>query len=296
MKPAFLLLSLTWLLATSAMAMANPLANCSPGGDSEPGQKIVLARDCPQVQRFLINANERDLLGLDLSQEITPAQWHFYQHLFTTQPSLNQNWQPDFQGLPTLLDDVLVATRKKNELDFMDAVIQWLKARDIKSLERLANWINDFELSRETLLKTLYFLMGLIVLIALVTVGRELWVSGLFRRHANKNAEQDGALSLMGKEAQTNWQQILKMSPEAQVGALLQWGVAQLMQRNLLPYRPDSTNRELLRALKRGEPELAKGFAALIDAAEPVIYGGKSADSQSLERMRAQAQALAPHP
>jgi hypothetical protein len=286
-----LLLQLMWLGAASAAN--NPLTHCAQQAGSGSEESIALSRDCPQAYRFLSEANQRDGLGLDLSRKLSSEQLDFYRRLLTPKENAHP-WQPDLKGLPDLLDEVLVNTKKKEEWKLWDAVVDWLKARDWTPLERLGNWINEMNPSEDALLNTLYVLMGLIVMSAIVVVIRELRASGFFQRRSGAQSRQEDDPTLEGEKSRSSWQKIQEMAAEEQVGALLQWGVAQLMQQDFLPHRPDRTNRELLQQLKRKQPELAMGFARLIDEAEPVIYGGKPVEEQALERMRAQAQSLVP--
>ena len=249
---------------------------------------IDLAAECPQLAVKI--AERPDVIAtLPIDQDSgNLAQLadvrYFIAQIRRSNPSLAKL---DFSGLPRILADALQNKVQDRTSSWWEQLIDWLFRRDPadndeQDLRWLENILKHFTLSASTARVVLYTGSLLIVVLALVLVGRELRFSKamgrpLFRRTNTANTREEN-FSGLADTASINVDKLPENPP-----ALLAICIDYLISKQRLPERRSQTNRQFLHHLQAHNDVSVASFKILFQQAERVLYGGHCAEKAVIE-------------
>jgi len=191
----------------------------------------------------------------------------------------------DFDGLEALLADVLV--EESSEDGLWEQFLHWLKqyARDDESVEfrRLLEWLEGLDAPPwlgDVILSTS---MVLIIVLALIVIGNEVWLSRLWRRiRLKRRIQAHAGTATQARKARAKSVDDLRDLPARQLAAaMLEVVITALAERGWLSSGSSRTNGELIRQIGQRRNDLADSFTRLVNGIERIIYGDRSPDDET---------------
>lgn len=200
---------------------------------------------------------------------------------FHRQPATGR-FSPDYDGLDALVAEVLIVD--EDEDDFWKRFQRWLEqyARDTASpgLERFAKWLNGLDPPPWLGDVLLVGLIVLIVLLALIVIGNEIRLAGLFRRkwRHRETRPEAAAPPPASPRPVASLDELRGLPPRQLAAAVLAFVTAAFVERGWLSASASLTNGELVRQVGQSRREVAGAFTGLVTGIEKVIYGDRLPD------------------
>lgn len=260
------------------------LGYATPSRDKE----INLVETCSELAEYLLEINRElptNTLPLEKFQLATLLDLQYFVHR-ANNLNLQQN-EIDLSRLQSILSATLIEKGIK-KLGWWQRFLNWLNSRDEAEQSDndyawLQELLNNFSLSDETAKGIFYVSSGLIIILTLFLVLRELYLSRqsgykFWRRGKNKNKKNNVAIAAKGNKAAFSFE-----TKAASLPALLNQCIDFLIYQGKLPSIKSKTNREYIHYLVSNCEEIAEPFSTISVQAERVIYGGWKADDVTIE-------------
>lgn len=280
----------------SCLTELGALSRAEDYSDSHP---FDLNEHCPVLAERLassmdaaaIGAVEIGAMSIDGLRDL-----RFFVRGFDRQPISGENFSPNFGELDVLLADVFI--EESIDDDLLQQFFRWLeeytKGGESPELERFLEWLEELDPPSwlaEVLLKGS---VVLIVLLALMVVGNELRLAGVFRRMGRRQKSPAPA----GTPGATPTQQAMSLDdlstlpPRRLAAAILEIVTRTFADRGWLSSTSSLTNGELVRQIGQRQAALGRPFTGLVTAIEKVIYGDRLPDDEARQRLLASAHEL----
>jgi hypothetical protein len=280
MRLAFLLL---FCLALPVRAAGGELERClALAGRREA---IVLAKDCPKLWRELQNQGLTASFEPPLAEKVTVAQLQFLLH---SRQTVRASGAIGVDGLEQLLAGILQPEAPNPEAEWWNALLAWLDKLKSGNYETQYRWLIELlgaiTPSVEFVLAFLYGTIALMVILSAWFVVRELYYAGFFAKlpGARRNPDIKRTIAAHGHKQSVALQDIGALPPRRQIAALLSNAIAGLSDRGVVPEDSTLTHRQLVRYIARHAPQIEAAFALLVRHAEPVLFGNRHADEETL--------------
>jgi len=254
--------------------------------------KLVLERDCPALAFELAVLEQDGLLAGRPSGELGREQLERLARLLA--PPARQARRFDHGGLAGILSQS--HTRQPPPANsWWQEFLAWFKRLMPEETERdfgaLRDWL-AYLVPPKWLAERLYQgTLFLIIALALWMVANELRQGG-WRPRLRRRARRGASLDARPAADKLPDLAALKRLPTAQaLPLLLPYLVERLVQAGRLRRAPSATPRELVRVLEASADPAADTFARLVDAVEPVIYGGQALTADTQARLWQNAEA-----
>jgi hypothetical protein len=219
-----------------------------------------------------------------------------FEGTYAEQLSLPEGVALDHAGLDELLSDVLIDNREEDS--WWDRFVRWmqehLRDSDTGDYRWLADWLDNLKLPDwvgELLLKGS---IVLIVLLAILVVGNELRVAGVFRRSWRKRRPDTVDSGEVRAEAlrPRSLQELGGLPPKQLAAAALAVVVDALAERDWVTADSSFTNGELVGQLSRRHAVLTEPFARLVRGVERIVYGDRAPESTERSELLGNADAI----
>jgi hypothetical protein len=274
-------------LTITEQVLADEVQTCLGIVREHLGVSRDLRKDCPDLFDALQSQNMLESFEPPLQDGVSVTQLEFLadrtQSLHNPSP-INQN------GLTQLLSGILIAESADPQLDWQKALLDWLdsfKAVDYETeypwLIRLLTAIKHLE---GTMQLFFYGLISLLVIISAWMVINELFLAGFFAKLLGKQSAMAQVETSKPSvfQAIIAQQPIRDLPPKQQIASLLEQAVLSLAERNLIPRDLTLTYRQIERYISQQNQALQPSFAKLVHEAEPILYGNRPVDAQTLSR------------
>lgn len=287
------------LPVTAIQSCLSDLRRISDAEGHSESHNFNLEKRCPELVKTLAQSLREEDVGVIEIDAVSIEGLHDLASFaagFNRRPETAGNFNLDFNGLDALLGDVLI----ENEVDdsVWDRFLRWLEqyVKDDESSEfkRFLDWLDGLDAPPwlgDIIVNTS---VVLIVLLALIVVGNELRLSGMLRRPRRKHGAPDRVVSPESsrKPRPKSLDQLRQLPPRELAAAILEIVTAAFAERGWLSSSSSLTNGELVRQIGQRQDSVARSFSSLISGIERIIYGDRSADDETRQRLIDSAGAL----
>lgn len=281
-------------LTIPAQAKDGPLQTCLNIARQQDSHELKLQLNCPQLYAELRSKGLLAAFEPPLQDGVRLEQLEFLaesrQSLRTTPRHLQEN------GLDQILANILIVEPKNPESEMWQAMLKWLDSMKSGDYEKEYQWLvhlmKAITPSEQAVQFFFYCSIALLVIISLWLVISELIRAGFFTKLLGKQPALVQSKSIEAKSFQSAARPIRELSPQRQIAALLDRVVNALRERQLIPNDPTLTHRQILHVVGHQSGELKSAFAQLVNEAEPILYGNRPVDSETLSHYWRNAQAL----
>lgn len=261
--------------------------NCLARGLRQQRTQINLKTECPEVYYALWQNGLTKILEAPLPEQVSLGKLRILQ---ASVQLASKSRRLDESILDALLADIYIAKPEDQETTWWKQFLGWLNSFKSEQYEQEFNWLVKFlqaiTPSVETARTIMYIMFGLIILLAVGLVLRELHLAGvLVRRKHKSNPDNPIAENTLGKTKQPlSFLEIKQLDPSTQSIALLKNVMGHLVAKENLPQNAALTNFELKQYLQSQNVSIAQVFSKLLLDVEPVLYGNSIPSSHQLER------------
>jgi hypothetical protein len=253
-----------------------------------PGLANELAVSLDDVDTGVVEIDATSLEGLRDLRSFTTG--------FQRRQSLSESVSLDFDGLDTLLAEILIEESIDDTVwdRFLRWLEQYVQEGDSPNFRRFVDWLEGLDAPPwlgDVIVNTS---VVLIVLLALIVVGNEVRLAGLLRRVRRKpEVGTRAAATDTPLKARTLTLDELRGLPPRQLAAgILEMVTATLAERGWLSSSSSLTNGELVRQIGQRRGGLAESFAGLVSGIEMILYGDRPPDNDTRQRLLATAKEL----
>ena len=215
----------------------------------------------------------------------------------------NSQYRPTAQYVVNFseLDDILASTlQQQNQqvhISWWQRFINWLSSKketdkDEVDLRWLEDFVKKFALSEATAKIVLYAGSIFIVLLTLILVFREIYLSRLSAHsfwYWRRKKPSKQSVDYLAPHEQTD---IIPDELPVRLPELLNICIDYLIRWQRLPARKSQTNYEFLRYLRLSDDVVARPFSMIFQHAERDIYGGHTPDDAIIECCHDEARAI----
>lgn len=273
------------------LQVVDALQQCMDSLDANDSEFSMGA--CPRLQHLLENERISQQVDIPLFSDATQVTLQELHDLFTEYTLSVPESRLDFAGLDQLLQETLVIPDEKSP-NFWERFLEWLKQQQ---LENNADWkwLQELlsNLQPPQWLGTLIFrgAISLTLLLALAIVVNEIRLSEgfpFFRKRSKKLQTGRTQGAFIQAQEVPDFHQITTMPLHQQPAALLNWMIAELVSKNLLPDNRSLTNGEYCSVIRQRENRAALGFSDLIGLLDDTIYGNRKINSEIMDNLLGQ--------
>jgi hypothetical protein len=214
-------------------------------------------------------------------------------------PKAAERFYLDLNRVDALLAEVLVEENAEESL--WDRFLRWLEqyAKDGESprLGGFFDWLEGLDAPPWLADVVIKVSIVLIVLLALIVIGNELRLSGLFRRgrYARAQSAPQRTQHVPAAARTPALDELPGLPPRELAAGILAIVTATLAERGWLSSSESLTNGELVRQVAERRSVLAASFTSLVLAIEKILYGDRPPDDATRQRLVAAATALVEH-
>ncbi|WP_347986104.1 hypothetical protein [Methylomonas sp. AM2-LC] len=286
-----------WLLFCLALPVqANTeahLSTCLSLAKQQTQQSVLLASDCPDLYMDLTN------LGLlsNISDTVSLKQLQL----------LANSMQPSRQLLPVqhaeldkLLADIVITEARDPSAEWWQALLKWLDSLKGDDYEDKYQWLQQFldtiKPSEQTVKMFFYALIGLLVLMSVWLVISELYYAGFLQKLTGKSKPR--RIRQITPTIFSTQPAVIpdQLSTQQQIAVWLNQVIDRLAEQQLIPLDHSLTYRQIQAYLSQQASPNLQLFQQLLSTAEPVVYGARPIDTDSLSRYRNTVQRLLGRP
>ena len=276
-------------LIRSCLAELNALSGAESHSDS---REFDLNKRCPRLAEQLASSLNDGNVG---SVEVDATSIEGLRDLqsfaagFDFQPASAEKFSLDFDGLNTLLTDVLVEERVGDSLweRFLRWLEQYAQGGESAGLDRLLQWLDELEAPAWLADAILKASVVLIVLLALMIIGNEFRLAGVLRRVRRPRELQAraGTPGAAPKSRAMSLDELRGLPPRQLAAAALEIVTKRFADCGWLSSKASLTNGELVRQIGQRQSGLAGSFTSFVNAIETVIYGDRLPDDEARKRL-----------
>ncbi|MGR8935592.1 MAG: DUF4129 domain-containing protein [Gammaproteobacteria bacterium] len=295
MRLLMLLCCCCWVLPVQAGG--DPWQACLDAAKRRQPAEVELPQDCPELFRALRKQDLPASAEPPISDRVSLAQ---LEYMLRSRQTGHAFSGLDHEGLDALLAGILQPEAPNPETAWRQTLMAWLEQLQASDYETQYRWLVEFlravTPSAAVVRWSLYAAIALLVILSLWLIARECYYAGVFVKFPGlrRNPPQHRMRMETTQRPGNACQAVDASSPPArQIASLLEQVSAGLADANLLPRNAACTYRELGGYLGEREPHAAKSFMRLLQHAEPVLYGARAANAETLRVCRREAQLLA---
>jgi Domain of unknown function (DUF4129) len=287
------------LVCQLALAGPDKLQTCLDIAKQQADGTLDLKKQCPDLFNDLQNQGRLDGFEPPLQDGVSLAQLAF---LADSTQGLQKLAPINQSGLGQLLAGILVTEPNDPETDWWQAILKCLDSLKTGEYETEYNWLVHFleaiNPSEQALRLFLYGSIALLVIISAWLVVSELVRAGVFNTllGPKKPVFEPKFNPKQSFQQSIGQQSIRELPAQRQIAALLEQAVVALAKRGLIPTDPALTHRQILCAIGQENSGLNSSFAHLVQKAEPILFGNRPVDEQTLRHCWRDAQALLGRP
>lgn len=261
--------------------------------------RFNLTKHCPALVTALtasLNDAEAPIVDVEATSVEGLHDLRAFAAGFERRSTTAENHRLDLERVDALLAEVLV--EEDTEESTWDRFLRWLE-QHVKDGEsprfgRFLDWLEGLEAPPwlgDLLINTS---LVLIVLLALIVIGNELWLTGLLRRGWRKREERTAKPEdeIAAKPRIPTLDELPGLPPRQLAAGILAIVTATLAERGWLSSSSSLTNGELVRQIGQRRSALVDSFSGLVNGVETILYGDLPADDETRHRLIATARAL----
>lgn len=260
--------------------------------DHSAPRKFDLNKHCPELAKQLALSLDAGAFGsvrIDATSIEGLRDLQFLAAGFDRRPPSLGEFRLDFDGLDALLADVLIEEKTDDSMweQFLRWLEQYAKEGDSGDFSRFLDWLGGLDAPPWLADVLLKISVVLIVLLALMVIGNELWLAGVLRRARHPRSAQatGGTTDAAPKSRAVSLDELRALPARQMAAAILEIVTAALVDRGWLSSSSSLTNGELVRQLGKQQRGIAGAFTDLVDGIEKVIYGDRLPDDESRQRL-----------
>ncbi len=261
--------------------------------------EITLRKECPRLARAFEAQTDPRLRDLTPRPGLKPT---LSQLLDLQQALRSYHTLPQQHGRPldrAALDGIISETwvpfeEQTRELTLFERFNRWLETQLKRitpdDVEPVQDWIERLGLTphvREIILQVAIVLLILLTLFIVFNELRAGTRGGFFRRLGFRALRRLRRRGTTAPSSGFTWAQLRDMTPRQRLVALLRYELGLLVRRRFILRAENHTNREIARQLATRQVPCAKGFGQLVPIVDPILYGEREADEETLRRIEA---------
>ena len=284
-----LLASTAWSQVVEAPAQAplDVIGECAANTEADATGLDTLDTQCTGLRAALDEIGAGDWLSTMQRADLTPQGLTEIIRLAERYRGVPPGAQPadpaDLAPILSSLDD----DRRERPLGVLDRLKKWLRSlleQQADSGAWLAQWLDDFEMSRGVTLAIVYGLAALVVISALGIVFNELRAAGVLGERSRRSASGMAGVLTGAQTAAPTLADIEAAPLHERPSLLLRLVVASLMGAGRLTAERSLTHRELVSRARLDDADQREHLARLASTAERIMYSGSTPADGDVDR------------